>query len=122
MLKFLTNQKIEVEVGEKEKMAANLSEAQTNIENEEIEKDTGKLTWLLMIVCDGKYVLYFNNAWRVCCIIWRKLLEELLGCFYAELQMYLLQMKAWINVADFSDQTFAFDMPQEYMIYILHLY
>ena len=35
-LKFLTNQKIEIEAGEKEKMGANLSEIRTNIENEAI--------------------------------------------------------------------------------------
>ena len=37
-------------------MASNLTEAQTNIENEVIEKHDGKFTCLLLIVCDGKYV------------------------------------------------------------------
>ena len=58
---------------------------------------------LLLIVCDGKYVLYFNNAWGVCCIIWRKLLEEVPGCFCADtfsvnnissVAKYLLEVKA----------------------------
>ena len=43
-------------------MDANLSEAQTNIENEAIEKHHGKFTCLLLIVCDGKYVLCFINT------------------------------------------------------------
>ena len=38
------------------------------------------------------------------------------------LDKHLLEVKAWINVANFSDQIFDFDMIQEYMIYIRHLY
>ena len=43
-------------------MGANLSKAQTNIENEAIKKLNEKLTCLFLIVCNGKYVLYFNNT------------------------------------------------------------
>ena len=46
-LKILINQKIEIEVGEKEKTKANLSEAQKKIENEAIKKRNEKLTCLL---------------------------------------------------------------------------
>ena len=66
-------------------MANNLVEAQTNISNEAIEKHNGKFTCLLLIVCDGKYVFYFNNTRGVCYIIWRKLLVEILGCFCADI-------------------------------------
>ena len=74
-----------MEAGEKETMASNLTEAQTNIKSKAIRKHDGKFTCLLLIVCDGKYVFYFNNAWEVCFIIWRKLLEELQGCFSADI-------------------------------------
>ena len=50
----------------KGKGGANLSEAQTNIGNGAIEKHDRKFTWLLLIVSDGKYVLYFNNTSGVC--------------------------------------------------------
>ena len=113
-------------------MGANLSEIRTNIENEAIQKHNEKVTYLFLILYDGKYVLYFNNTWGVCQIIWRKLLEELLGCFSADtffsvknnissVAKYWLEVKAQIYVVDFSDQAFAFDMHQEYyMIYIRH--
>ena len=51
---------------EKEKMSANLSEAQENIENEAIGKHNEKVTYLFLIIYDGKYVLYFNNTRGVC--------------------------------------------------------
>ena len=60
-LKFLTNEKIEIEAGENENMDA-LSGTQTNIENKVIEQHNGNLTSLLLTVCNGKYVLYFNNT------------------------------------------------------------
>ena len=43
-------------------MGANLSAAQINVESEVIEKHNEKLTCLLMILYDGKYVLYFDNT------------------------------------------------------------
>ena len=114
-------------------MSANLSEAQKNIENEAIGKHNEKVTYLFLIIYDGKYVLYFNNTRGVCQIIWRKLLEELLGSFSADtffsvknnissVAKYCLEVKVQINVVHFSDQAFAFDMHQEYyMTYICHL-
>ena len=91
-------------------MSANLSEAQINVENEVIEKHNEKFSCLLMILYDGKYVLYFNNTSGVCQIIWRKLLEELPGCFSADtfsvknkissVAKYLLEVKAQVNVAN----------------------
>ena len=51
-----------MEAGEKEKMAINLIEAQTNIENKVNKKHGGKFTCLLLKVLDGKYVLYFHNT------------------------------------------------------------
>lgn len=43
-------------------MGTTLSEAQTNIENKAIGKHNGKLTCMLLTICDGKYVLYFLRS------------------------------------------------------------
>ena len=55
-----------MEAGEKRKDGRQLSEAQTNIEDEAIGKHNEKVIYLLLIIYDGKYVLYFNNTRGVC--------------------------------------------------------